>query len=100
MFRYQRSWMESNRRPQWALWQWPTERRTARVNDASEWVLTAVPEMRIVSDDLWQRGEGASERDRRAVRFRAEQPAKCNAPPWIPAQSPPRMHGMWRPLRH
>jgi DNA invertase Pin-like site-specific DNA recombinase len=32
-----------------------TERRTARVNDASEWVLTDVPEMRIVSDDLWQR---------------------------------------------
>ncbi|MCV9961945.1 recombinase family protein [Pararhizobium sp. BT-229] len=32
-----------------------TERRTARVNDASEWVLTDVPEMRIVSDDLWHR---------------------------------------------
>ena len=32
-----------------------TERRTARVNDASEWVLTDVPEMRIVSDELWQR---------------------------------------------
>ncbi|KVK42395.1 hypothetical protein L901_26810, partial [Agrobacterium sp. D14] len=32
-----------------------TERRTARANDASEWVLTDVPEMRIVSDDLWQR---------------------------------------------
>ncbi|QWW75472.1 recombinase family protein [Agrobacterium pusense] len=32
-----------------------TERRTARANDASEWVLTDVPEMRIVSDGLWQR---------------------------------------------
>lgn len=32
-----------------------TERRTARVNDASEWVLADVPEMRIVSDELWQR---------------------------------------------
>jgi DNA invertase Pin-like site-specific DNA recombinase len=32
-----------------------TERRTARANDASEWVLADVPEMRIVSDKLWQR---------------------------------------------
>ncbi|WP_454284811.1 recombinase family protein [Rhizobium leguminosarum] len=32
-----------------------TERRTARANDAAEWVLKEVPEMRIVSDDLWQR---------------------------------------------
>jgi DNA invertase Pin-like site-specific DNA recombinase len=32
-----------------------TERRTARKNDASEWVLTEVPALRIVSDKLWQR---------------------------------------------
>ncbi|MBY5625909.1 recombinase family protein [Rhizobium leguminosarum] len=32
-----------------------TERRTARANDATEWVLKEVPEMRIVSDELWQR---------------------------------------------
>ncbi len=32
-----------------------TEKRTARTNDASEWVLTDVPEMRIVPDELWQR---------------------------------------------
>ncbi|MDH0116910.1 recombinase family protein, partial [Rhizobium pusense] len=32
-----------------------TERRTARANDAAEWVLKEVPEMRIVSDELWQR---------------------------------------------
>ncbi|MCW0001348.1 recombinase family protein [Pararhizobium sp. YC-54] len=32
-----------------------TERRTARVNDANEWVLTDVPSMRIVPDELWQR---------------------------------------------
>ncbi|WP_246723552.1 recombinase family protein [Rhizobium sp. ARZ01] len=32
-----------------------TERRTARVNDASAWVLTDVPSMRIVPDKLWQR---------------------------------------------
>ncbi len=31
------------------------ERRTARANDAAEWVFTEVPEMRIVSDELWQR---------------------------------------------
>ncbi len=32
-----------------------TERRTARTNDAAEWVLKEVPEMRIVSDELWSR---------------------------------------------
>ncbi|MBO9194851.1 recombinase family protein [Rhizobium sp. 16-449-1b] len=32
-----------------------TEKRTARANDASEWILTDVPQMRIVSDELWQR---------------------------------------------
>ncbi|CAN7388783.1 recombinase family protein [Pararhizobium sp. LjRoot255] len=32
-----------------------TERRTARVNDANEWVLSDVPSMRIVPDELWQR---------------------------------------------
>ncbi|RFZ86304.1 recombinase family protein [Shinella sp. WSJ-2] len=32
-----------------------TERRTARANDATEWVFKDVPEMRIVSDELWQR---------------------------------------------
>ena len=32
-----------------------TEKRTARANDASEWVLSDVPEMRIVSDELWGR---------------------------------------------
>ena len=32
-----------------------TERRTARANDSSDWVVTDVPEMRIVSDDLWSR---------------------------------------------
>ncbi|CVI54348.1 hypothetical protein AGR7A_Cc10056 [Agrobacterium deltaense NCPPB 1641] len=43
-----------------------TERRTTRVNDASEWVLIDVPEMRIVSDDLWQR---VKECQRRSVSF-------------------------------
>jgi DNA invertase Pin-like site-specific DNA recombinase len=32
-----------------------TERRTARLNDKSEWVVTEVPSMRIVSDELWAR---------------------------------------------
>ena len=32
-----------------------TERRTARANDAAEWVFKEVPEMRIVSDELWSR---------------------------------------------
>jgi len=32
-----------------------TERRTARVNDANEWVLADVPSMRIVPEELWQR---------------------------------------------
>ena len=32
-----------------------TERRTARANDAAEWVFKEVPEMRIVSNELWQR---------------------------------------------
>ncbi len=32
-----------------------TEKRTARANDASEWILTDVPQMRIVSDELWNR---------------------------------------------
>ncbi|QTK80483.1 Recombinase [Agrobacterium tumefaciens] len=32
-----------------------TERRTARANDATEWVLKDAPEMRIVPDELWQR---------------------------------------------
>ena len=32
-----------------------TEKRTARANDASEWVLAEVPQMRIVSDELWGR---------------------------------------------
>ncbi|WP_329959107.1 recombinase family protein [Shinella sumterensis] len=30
-----------------------TERRTARLNDKSDWVVTEVPSMRIVSDELW-----------------------------------------------
>jgi Recombinase len=32
-----------------------TERRTARVNDTDAWVLSEVPEMRIVPDELWKR---------------------------------------------
>ncbi|MGY5811704.1 recombinase family protein [Rhizobium sp. LEGMi198b] len=32
-----------------------TERRTARLNDRSDWVVTEVPHMRIVSDELWAR---------------------------------------------
>ncbi|WP_049768473.1 recombinase family protein [Brucella anthropi] len=32
-----------------------TEKRTARANDASEWVLAEVPQMRIISDELWSR---------------------------------------------
>jgi DNA invertase Pin-like site-specific DNA recombinase/flagellar biosynthesis chaperone FliJ len=32
-----------------------TERRTARMNDADQWVSSEVPTMRIVSDDLWER---------------------------------------------
>ncbi|RSC38670.1 recombinase family protein [Agrobacterium sp. FDAARGOS_525] len=32
-----------------------TERRTARMNDADQWVWTEVPTMRIVSDELWER---------------------------------------------
>ncbi|PLK68678.1 Site-specific recombinase and resolvase superfamily protein [Rhizobium sp. TH135] len=32
-----------------------TEKRTARANDASEWIFTPAPRMRIVSDELWQR---------------------------------------------
>ncbi|WP_312406277.1 recombinase family protein [Rhizobium sp.] len=32
-----------------------TERRTARLNDKSDWVVTKVPAMRIVSDELWAR---------------------------------------------
>jgi len=32
-----------------------TERRTARLNDKSEWIVTEVPHMRIISDDLWAR---------------------------------------------
>jgi DNA invertase Pin-like site-specific DNA recombinase len=32
-----------------------TEKRTARPNDATEWVLSDVPQMRIVSDELWSR---------------------------------------------
>lgn len=32
-----------------------TEKRTARANDATEWVLSYVPQMRIVSDELWSR---------------------------------------------
>ncbi len=32
-----------------------TERRTARMNDADQWVWAEVPTMRIVSDDLWER---------------------------------------------
>ncbi|MBW9075774.1 recombinase family protein [Agrobacterium deltaense] len=32
-----------------------TERRTARMNDADQWVWADVPTMRIVSDDLWER---------------------------------------------
>ncbi|MDX0203826.1 recombinase family protein [Sinorhizobium meliloti] len=32
-----------------------TERRIARTNDASDWVLADAPSMRIVSDELWQR---------------------------------------------
>ncbi|NEJ31717.1 recombinase family protein [Rhizobium leguminosarum] len=32
-----------------------TERRTARMNDANEWVSANVPEMRIVPDELWGR---------------------------------------------
>ena len=37
-----------------------TERRTARPNDASEWVSSEVPSMRMVTDALWAR---ARERD-------------------------------------
>lgn len=32
-----------------------TEKRTARANDPSEWIVSPVPAMRIVSDELWQR---------------------------------------------
>ncbi|WP_195909464.1 recombinase family protein [Rhizobium tubonense] len=32
-----------------------TERRTARQNNATEWVSSEVPAMRIVSDELWAR---------------------------------------------
>ncbi|AOF89807.1 hypothetical protein BSY16_3593 [Sinorhizobium sp. RAC02] len=32
-----------------------TERRTARLNDKSEWVVTEVPSLRIISDELWAR---------------------------------------------
>jgi DNA invertase Pin-like site-specific DNA recombinase len=32
-----------------------SERRTARLNDKSAWVVTEVPSMRIVSDELWAR---------------------------------------------
>ncbi|MCD2185522.1 recombinase family protein [Rhizobium sp. GN54] len=32
-----------------------TEKRTARANDTSEWILTEVPQMRIISDELWSR---------------------------------------------
>ncbi|MGO4565907.1 recombinase family protein [Rhizobium sp. 2YAF20] len=32
-----------------------TEKRVARFNDASEWVVSEVPSMRIVSDELWER---------------------------------------------
>ncbi|MGQ2952348.1 recombinase family protein [Agrobacterium sp.] len=32
-----------------------TERRTARLNDKSDWVVTEVPSMRIISDELWAR---------------------------------------------
>nr|WP_246665795.1 recombinase family protein [Shinella sp. AETb1-6] len=31
-----------------------TERRTARLNDKSDWVVTEVPAMRIISDELWR----------------------------------------------
>ncbi|WP_353844844.1 recombinase family protein [Rhizobium sp. CSW-27] len=34
-----------------------TERRTAGANDAAEWVFKEVPEMRIVSDELWSRAK-------------------------------------------
>ncbi len=32
-----------------------TEKRTARTNDAEQWVVSDVPEMRIISDELWAR---------------------------------------------
>jgi site-specific DNA recombinase len=32
-----------------------TGRRVSRLNPESEWVVTAVPELRIIDDELWQR---------------------------------------------
>jgi hypothetical protein len=32
-----------------------TEKRTARTNGAEQWVMSDVPEMRIISDELWAR---------------------------------------------
>lgn len=49
-----------------------TERRTARANDASEWVLADVPEMRIVSDKLWALVKERQKEIGELLRFRAE----------------------------
>jgi DNA invertase Pin-like site-specific DNA recombinase len=38
-----------------------TERRTARLNDRSEWIVKEVPSMRIVSDELWNAARARDE---------------------------------------
>ncbi|WP_370042672.1 hypothetical protein [Sinorhizobium fredii] len=44
-----------------------TARRIARINDANEWIITEVPSMRIVSDELYARAR-ARRGGRRTVR--------------------------------
>ena len=40
-----------------------TRKRVSRPNAPSEWVTTAIPESRIVDDELWNRGESTTGRD-------------------------------------
>jgi hypothetical protein len=48
-----------------------TGRRVSRLNPESEWIVTQVPDLRIISDELW---EAAKKRQRDiAVQFR-----QCN----------------------
>ncbi|MEO5325237.1 recombinase family protein [Mesorhizobium sp. CC13] len=53
-----------------------TGKRVSRLNPEDERIVTEVPELRIVDDELWQAGQGTPGRDRRQAR----QPGRPSAP--------------------
>src|SRR3546814_18004056 len=60
-----------------------TERRTARLNDRSEWIVKEVPSMRIVSDELWKAAR-ASDEDRSEERREGKECVSTCRSRWSP----------------